>query len=188
MPAATASLLSCGTSVAEPSAASTTTAFSARPKTWPAETSLTTSRSQPLRASLVRAWVSTSASSSPVSAAKPTTSWPGVRLVTSSASTSGLRTSGTALGSAAEPFLSLVAAAFSGRKSATAALITTTSASAASASIAVRSSSAVPTGTTRTPNGTGRSTFAATSTTSAPRAAATRASAQPCLPEDRLPR
>src|SRR3954453_14472240 len=38
MPAATASLLPRGTSVAEPSAARTTAALSARPNTWPADT------------------------------------------------------------------------------------------------------------------------------------------------------
>ena len=46
--------------------------LSALPKTAPPLTSLTTSRSQPLRASLARAWSSTEPVSSPVSAAKPT--------------------------------------------------------------------------------------------------------------------
>src|SRR6185437_15267801 len=48
MPAATASFDPGGSSVAEPSPASTVTALSGRPKTCPPETSLTTSRSQPL--------------------------------------------------------------------------------------------------------------------------------------------
>ncbi len=66
--------------------------------------------------------------------------------------------------------------------------MTTASASAAAASTASRSSSAVPTGTTSTPAGSGRAAFAVTSVTLAPRAAAVRASAYPCLPEERLPR
>ena len=50
----------------------TTASLSALPKTAPPLTSLTTSRSQPLRASLARPWSSTEPVSSPVSAANPT--------------------------------------------------------------------------------------------------------------------
>ena len=45
----------------------------------PSPTALTTSRSQPLRASLARPWCSASPSASPVSAAKPTITCPGSR-------------------------------------------------------------------------------------------------------------
>ena len=81
----------------------------ARPKTCPAETSLTTSRSQPLRASLARAWVSTSPSSSPVSAAKPTTSCPGARLVDQLGEDVGVADQRHRARLAAAPFFSFVA-------------------------------------------------------------------------------
>ena len=73
------------------------TVLSSCPKVLSVPTSLTTSRSQPLRASLARAWSSTDPSSSPVSAAKPTMTGerPLPRAATSPASTSGLRTSST---------------------------------------------------------------------------------------------
>src|SRR4051812_42007690 len=47
------------TPVTGPSGARITTSFAGLPKTFPALTSLTTRRSQPLRASLARAWSST---------------------------------------------------------------------------------------------------------------------------------
>ena len=81
-----------------PSAPSTVTALASlsKPVGWPVSpTSLTTSRSQPLRASLARAWSSTEPSASPVSAAKPTSTCPGRRAATSSARTSGFCTSST---------------------------------------------------------------------------------------------
>ncbi len=55
--------------------------------------------------------------------------------------------------------------------------MTTASASAAARSTASRSSTAVPTGTTSTPAGSGIDAFAATRVTRAPRAAAVRARA-----------
>ena len=58
--------------VTVPSAASTTHSLSAAPKPWPSPTWFTTSRSQPLRASLARA----ASRSGLVSAAKPTITWP----------------------------------------------------------------------------------------------------------------
>ena len=67
----------------------------------PRPTSLTTSRSQPLRASLSRPCSSTSPPASPVSAANPTTTWPGApRRPTSSARTSGCCSSATRRGPA----------------------------------------------------------------------------------------
>ena len=81
-------------------------------------------------------------------------------------------------------FLSLPGAACFGRKSATAAAITTTSASARAVT-ASSICSAVSTGSTSTPGGAGSSTVL-TSTTRAPRAAASDAIAYPCLPELRL--
>ncbi len=65
--------------------------------------------------------------------------------------------------------------------------MTTASAPAASVRTAASISRAVSTGTARTPAGTS-SPDVVTRTTSAPRAAATRASAYPCLPDERLPR
>ncbi len=81
-------------------------------------------------------------------------------------------------------FLSFPGAACLGRKSATAAAITTTSASARAVT-ASSICSAVSTGTTSTCGGAGSSTVL-TSTTRAPRAAASDAIAYPCLPELRL--
>src|SRR5690606_24297841 len=49
------------------------TVLSSWPKVFPVPTSLATSRSHPLRASLARAWWTTSPEASPVSAANPTT-------------------------------------------------------------------------------------------------------------------
>ena len=85
-------------------------------------------------------------------------------------------------------FLILESLRATGRKSATAAVITTASAMPASASIAACMSRAETTRTTRAPAGSGSSTFAATTVTSAPRSAAERASAYPCLPVDQFPR
>jgi hypothetical protein len=74
-------------------------------------------------------------------------------------------------------FLSLLAAGALGRKSATAAAITTTSPPSRTAACTADSSwAAVSTGTTCTPTGTGRSTVD-TSVTRAPRAAASAAMA-----------
>ena len=83
-------------------------------------------------------------------------------------------------------FLSLRSAAAAGRKSATAAAMTTMSQSSARASTACSISAAVSTRTTSTPAADGRGVVV-TSVTFAPRAAASSASAWPCLPEDRLP-
>ena len=74
-------------------------------------------------------------------------------------------------------FFILASLRTSGRKSATAAAITTASASAASASIASRMSRAEVTAMTRVPAGSGSATFAATSVTLAPRATAVSAKA-----------
>ena len=90
---------------------------------------------------------------------------------------SGLRVSASGSGSA-DPFLILWVASATGRKSATAADITTASAPFAAASIASRSSRAEPARTTCTAAGSPSSAVcAATSVTDAPRWAATRASA-----------
>ena len=66
--------------------------------------------------------------------------------------------------------------------------MTTASAPAAAATIASRSCSAEVTRMTLAPAGSSSATLADTRVTSAPRAAAVRASAYPCLPEDQLPR
>src|SRR5664280_903376 len=178
-----------GTAVSLPSAPKITAALWATSKPRPFPTSLTTSRSQPLRASLDRPWVSTPPLSSPVSAAKPTTTWPGrTRSAPSSVRMSGLRTRASDGGSAASVFLILTTDRTAGAKSATAAAITIASAPGAAASTAVRSSAVETTGTTVTPAGNGTARLAATSVTSAPRAAAVLASATPWRPDERLPR
>ena len=74
-------------------------------------------------------------------------------------------------------FLILDTAVLSGRKSAGAAAITTASAEAHASSTRSWSWAVVSTLTTLTPAGSGRVTLAATRVTSAPRAAAVRASA-----------
>jgi hypothetical protein len=74
-------------------------------------------------------------------------------------------------------FLSLCAAGSRGRKSATAAAISTASQPSKACSHASASCAAVVTGTTCAPLGAVRATFAATSVTSAPRASARAASA-----------
>ncbi len=84
--------------------------------------------------------------------------------------------------------LILLSPASRGRKSATAAAITTTSAPSACSRIAPRISSAVPTATTVAPAGGSTSIRPATSTTSAPRERAVRASSTPWRPLLRLPR
>ncbi|CAM5579779.1 hypothetical protein STENM327S_00556 [Streptomyces tendae] len=99
------------------------------------------------------------------------------RVVEISARMSGLRTRTIGSGSRSSFFLIFPVAYAAGRKSATAAAMTTASASAAARSTASRSSTAVPTGTTSTPAGSGIDVFAATSVTRAPRAAAVRARA-----------
>ncbi len=89
---------------------------------------------------------------------------------------SSFRTSGIESGSSAAPFLILLVATDAGRKSATAADMTTASASTACFMTASRISSAVRTRTTSTAAGSGRSdTAPATSVTWAPRWAARRA-------------
>src|SRR5205085_6199478 len=99
-----------GTSVTAPSAARIRAALSVVPARCPAPTWLTTSRSQPLAASLSRPCPSRS----PVSAANPTMTWPGRRAATSSRSTSGFSTSRSG-GGPAGPFLIFVALRWSGR-------------------------------------------------------------------------
>ena len=64
-----------GKAVSSPLAASNQPVLSSVPKALPSPTALTTRRSQPLRASLARPWSRTPPVSSPVSAAKPTTSF-----------------------------------------------------------------------------------------------------------------
>ena len=92
---------------------------------------------------------------------------------------SGLRVSGTEVGSPS-PFLIFAVARSVGRKSATAAAITTTSAAFAASSTASRISRVVCTRRTSTEAGGSRPAIVpATSVTSAPRWAATRASAYP---------
>jgi hypothetical protein len=94
---------------------------------------------------------------------------------------SGLRTrvmAGASSGLAGScVFLIFEAAYCAGRKSATAAAMTTTSASSATSITASRSSRAVLTGMTLTPSGGTSEVFAETRRTSAPRRAATAASA-----------
>ena len=120
----------CGTSVAEPSAPSTTTALSGAAEDLPGGDVVDHEQVAALAGELGARVGRARRRRRPRSRRRSRPpAGPGARLVTSSASTSGLRTSGTALGSAAEPFLSLVAATVAGRKSATAAAITTTSAS-----------------------------------------------------------
>ena len=74
-----------------------------------------------------------------------------------------------------------------GRKSATAAAIRSTSARGEGSRTAASSSAAVSTVTVSTPAGDGSDTFAATRVTSAPRRAASSASARPIRPDERLP-
>ena len=83
-------------------------------------------------------------------------------------------------------FLSLTPEGLTGRKSATAAAMTTASAPRASICTAAAISAAVSTATTRAPAGA-RSLTVVTSTTSAPRATASAAIEAPCLPDERLP-
>ena len=93
-----------------------------------------------------------------------------------------------AAASGSADFLILLVAACAGRKSATAAAITSTCASGACLDTASRSCAAEPMWTTSTPAGSARpAVLPAISVTSAPRWAATRATAYPCLPELRLP-
>ena len=66
-----------GSSASLPSAPSSQPALSRTSNARPSPTALTTSRSAPFRASLARPWCRTSPVSSPVSAANPTTTWPG---------------------------------------------------------------------------------------------------------------
>ena len=103
-----------GSSVSLPSAPSSHPALSATSNAVPSPTALTTSRSQPLRASLARPWCSASPVSSPVSAAKPTTTWPGSRAATSSTSTSGFCVSASGGGSSEPDFLILWSASDGG--------------------------------------------------------------------------
>ena len=139
-------------------------------------TSLTTSRSQPLRASLARPWARTSPSASPVSAAKPTTTWPGARRGDQlGEDVGGCAPARSASGSRRRAFLILRRATSPGRKSATAAAITTASASGGRLEhgLAQLRGGADP-DDRRRPAGSGSATLAATRVTSAPRAAAVR--------------
>ena len=105
-----------------------------KPKPVVPPTSFTTSRSHPLRASLSRPWSRTPPCASPVSAAKPTTTAgrePSARRATTSARTSAVRSSAIGAGTPpASSFLILWPSTEAGRKSATAAAMTTTSAPA----------------------------------------------------------
>ena len=152
-----------------------TAGVSSEPKTAPAPTSLATSRSQPLRSSLARAWSSTlprvvaglggeADQHLPVAAPR--------RLATRAARMSGFSTRSTVGVAPSGRFLILCSTERAGRKSAGAAAITTASAVSAAASTASYSSSVDTTRTTVAPAGSGSSTFAATTVTSAPRAAA----------------
>ena len=158
------------------------------PNTLPGPTSFSTSRSQPLRASLAcpsstRLWFGPG-----VSAANPTSTWRGsVRAATRPASTSGVCTRSTARPSPPD-FLILVRLVSAGVKSAGAAAITTTSAPLAATSMAAARSAVETTRSTSTPRRGGASTCAATTRTVAPRRLAARASAQPIRPEEALPR
>src|SRR5680860_1588273 len=146
-----------------------------------AETSLATIQSAPLARRLARACSTTFS----VSAAKPMTSsgrWgPGTAMV---ARMSGFwaRFSET---SPPPSFLSFCAASACARQSATAAAQTAMSAGSASR-VASSISCAVSTLMTSTPSGSGKLTGPDTSVTRAPAATAARASAWPCLPEERL--
>ena len=160
-----------------------TAALSGVPNASPSPTSLTTSRSQPLRASLARPWSSTVApGSSPVSAAKPTSDLSGGRprrAATSSASTSAVADRAPRVRAPVRVgLLDLGGATVAGRKSATAAAMTTASARRRPPRTASRSSAAVSTATTVDP-GRGRRArrWPRPATTSAPRAAAAAASA-----------
>ena len=99
------------------------TAVSSRPNTLSVPTSLTTSISQPLRASLARPYSSTEDVASPVSAAKPTMSGamgpPSERVRTAVASTSGVRSSTMTGAPPSSPFFILASETSVGRKSAT---------------------------------------------------------------------
>ncbi len=113
-----------------------------------------------MRASLARAWSSTDPCASPVSAAKPTTTWAApVRVAAGDELGEDVggalerdRASGTP---PASSFLILWPALSTGRKSATAAAMTTTSASEACSRTACRRSSADTTRTTVAPTGSG---------------------------------
>ncbi len=142
-------------------------------------TSLATMRSRFLRCSLLCAL----ATRSLVSAAKPTRIWPGHLRSPSAARMSGV---GSSTMSGTPPsFLILPASATFGRKSATAAAITTTSACGARASTAACICAAVSTAWSSAPGGVG-STTVDTSVTRAPCASASAATAYPCLPLLRL--
>ncbi len=156
------------------------------PKMRPPLTSLRTSSWQPLRASLARPSASSSAGSSAVSAAKPTMTWPSGRDAASRCSTSTVCVNST-VRPWSPVFFSFLGLDVIGVKSAGAAAITITSASPARAIIASARSAVVTTATDSTPAGSGRSRFAATTVTSAPRHAAAAASARPMRPDDEFP-
>src|SRR5690606_28902232 len=161
-----------------PSAPRMTTSLSAEPNTAPPLTSLTTRKSQPLRASLARPSSITEPVLSPVSAANPTTTCPSrARWWATSARMSGFCSSSIGAADPSAAFLILDSLSEVGRKSAGAAAMTTASARAAAATTASRISAVVSTLTTSTPAGSGRVTLAATRVTCAPRATAARANA-----------
>ncbi len=197
---ATSRFGSSGRSSREPSAARMQTRFVSVPKPDPASaTSLATSRSTPLRSSL-----SPARSSEPVSAAKPTstgrgtTGWAVTSPVTSVprtirtiwASTSGVDSSSRVRPA---PRWSLRSAACFGRKSATAAAMTSASNPAAPSGVWVNRKSAAlrsaveSTRTMVAPAGRGTSVFAATIVTVAPRSRAAAAIAAPIRPVERFP-
>ena len=84
-------------------------------------------------------------------------------------------------------FLTLASTGAAGRKSATAAAMSSTSQRSKASWSAACSSAAVCTSTRWTASGTGSATFAATSVTSAPRATTAAARATPMRPDERLP-
>src|SRR5215471_19495426 len=145
----------------------------------PGETSLARIQSQRLRASLRRAFSTTSS----VSAANPMTRAGRSLLRCAMRERMSGFSANRRTGGPSTPFFSLWDAAHSIRQSATAAAMTATSTGSA-ASQAASISAAVSIATTSTPSGEGSCVGPETSTVSAPSAAKAAAIACPCLPEE----
>lgn len=181
---ATARLSPDASATTAPDASSMITTLSSVPKPRPSPTGFATRRSAGLRATLARARASSSSRDEAVSAAKPTTRRPATGFATSAPSTSSVRTSVRSRPSRAS-FLILVPAGAARVKSETAAAMITTSASVADtarARSAADETDTVGSSDARRSAAGPASMCAAMTVTSAPRRAAARARATPCLP------